>query len=439
MSLSDLPARIAAAKPDAFVEVVTLRREVYDRIRSRIRDLPGTVFQEETLHLAPTRAFARALIGTVGDVLKEQMDAKPGKYLIGDQVGQSGLQEQYDDLLRGTPGVSVLITRPAGEGTPRRSRRCSGPTRRTGSRCGPRSTRRSRTRPTRRWRPRRSGPRWSRSGSATARSSRWPTGRTAASSTSPSRPRCRRAPRSRWSPRSACSTRTRSAWTRPVNCPQTFTVEGRSFNNSGNFVLGAVPFRVDFAKSCNTAFASLAPKLGGGRADEGGRVGGHRRRRGTSGRRSSPARSPTNASAVEAAAAAFGQGTTQVSPVALAGRHGRGGAGLLGAAEAVRRAPAHPAPPPRRRPAPLNAASVAGAAHDDARGRHGGHGAALGDVPGGPVYAKTGTAEFDDTQDKTHAWTIGWQGDVAFAVFVENGGTSSATAVPIVEKFLRGL
>ena len=43
--------------------------------------------------LAPTRAFARALLGTVGEVLKEQMDANPGKYVIGDQVGHFGLQE----------------------------------------------------------------------------------------------------------------------------------------------------------------------------------------------------------------------------------------------------------------------------------------------------------------------------------------------------------
>ena len=64
---------------------------------------------------------------------------------------------------------------------------------------------------------------------------------------------------------------------------------------------------------------------------------------------------------------------------------------------------------------------------------------ALDDVPGGVVYAKTGTAEFDNNPAHTHAWVIGWQRDVAFAVFVENGGSSSATAVPIAELFLRGL
>ena len=64
---------------------------------------------------------------------------------------------------------------------------------------------------------------------------------------------------------------------------------------------------------------------------------------------------------------------------------------------------------------------------------------ALQDVPGQPVYGKTGTAEYDDNPAHTHAWFVGWQGDVAFAVFVEQGGSGSATAVPIAERFLRAL
>src|SRR5262249_582096 len=105
VDLSDLPNRIKAARPDPFVHLVTPRRETYGQSRSQIRDLPGTVFQEATLQLAPTRQFARALVGTVGDVTREQLDKNPGKYLAGEQIGQSGLQGQYDDQLRGVPGV----------------------------------------------------------------------------------------------------------------------------------------------------------------------------------------------------------------------------------------------------------------------------------------------------------------------------------------------
>ena len=62
-----------------------------------------------------------------------------------------------------------------------------------------------------------------------------------------------------------------------------------------------------------------------------------------------------------------------------------------------------------------------------------GTGTGLRSVPGGPVYGKTGTAEFgDDTPPQTHAWFTGYQGDVAFAVIVEDGGFGAKAAVPIL-------
>jgi cell division protein FtsI/penicillin-binding protein 2 len=67
-----------------------------------------------------------------------------------------------------------------------------------------------------------------------------------------------------------------------------------------------------------------------------------------------------------------------------------------------------------------------------------GSGAFLADVPGPPVLAKTGTAEFgSDSPPQTHAWMIAAQGDLAVAVFVELGESGSRTAGPILESFLR--
>jgi cell division protein FtsI/penicillin-binding protein 2 len=41
----------------------------------------------------------------------------------------------------------------------------------------------------------------------------------------------------------------------------------------------------------------------------------------------------------------------------------------------------------------------------------------LNDVPGEPVLAKTGTAEFgSETPPRTHAWVVALQGDLAVAV-----------------------
>jgi cell division protein FtsI/penicillin-binding protein 2 len=65
---------------------------------------------------------------------------------------------------------------------------------------------------------------------------------------------------------------------------------------------------------------------------------------------------------------------------------------------------------------------------------------ALAGVPGGPVAGKTGTAEYGTAvPPRSHAWFTGYQGDLAFAVFVQDGQSSGTTAVPVARAFLTGL
>lgn len=53
---------------------------------------------------------------------------------------------------------------------------------------------------------------------------------------------------------------------------------------------------------------------------------------------------------------------------------------------------------------------------------------------------KTGTAEFGPPDDlRTHAWFIGFRGDLAFAVIVEEGTGGGAVAAPVAADFLRAL
>jgi cell division protein FtsI/penicillin-binding protein 2 len=64
----------------------------------------------------------------------------------------------------------------------------------------------------------------------------------------------------------------------------------------------------------------------------------------------------------------------------------------------------------------------------------------LATVAGPPISGKTGTAEFGTaTPPQAHAWFIGFRGDMAFAVFVQNGESSSTTAVPMARTFLTNL
>ncbi|MDJ0357826.1 penicillin-binding transpeptidase domain-containing protein [Paenarthrobacter sp. PH39-S1] len=68
-----------------------------------------------------------------------------------------------------------------------------------------------------------------------------------------------------------------------------------------------------------------------------------------------------------------------------------------------------------------------------------GHAGFLADVPGGPVLAKTGTAEYGtELPLKTHAWIIAAQGDLAVAVFVEDNDYGSVSGGPPLKAFLTG-
>jgi cell division protein FtsI/penicillin-binding protein 2 len=60
--------------------------------------------------------------------------------------------------------------------------------------------------------------------------------------------------------------------------------------------------------------------------------------------------------------------------------------------------------------------------------------------PGIPVYAKTGTAEYQTGKSTgTNAWLIGYRGDLAFAVLVEHGESGGHDAAPIAAAFLHDL
>ena len=63
-----------------------------------------------------------------------------------------------------------------------------------------------------------------------------------------------------------------------------------------------------------------------------------------------------------------------------------------------------------------------------------GHAGFLSTVPGAPVGAKTGTAEFgNENPPKTHAWIVAVHGDLAVAVFVEDGGLGATTSGPAAQ------
>ena len=102
--------KVAAAGPRAFVEAIVFRTTDPERPRNReVFAIPGALPIEDDQMLGPTRDFARPIIGAVGQATKEIVDESDGTVVPGDQVGISGLQQRYDQQLRGTPGVRVQL------------------------------------------------------------------------------------------------------------------------------------------------------------------------------------------------------------------------------------------------------------------------------------------------------------------------------------------
>lgn len=56
------------------------------------------------------------------------------------------------------------------------------------------------------------------------------------------------------------------------------------------------------------------------------------------------------------------------------------------------------------------------------------------------MAGKTGTAEIGGPDpNRTHAWFIGYRGNLAFAVLVEGGGVGGRVAAPLAAGFVAAL
>jgi hypothetical protein len=221
--------------------------------------------------------------------------------------------------------------------------------------------------------------------------------------------------------------------TSTVECPSTINIGGRKFHNFDFEKFGTIDLLTAFAVSCNTTFAGLAAeRLGGGKLAAMAKTYGF----GATPHLGIPAElgkftPPSDSTAL--AADGFGQGTDIVNPLQMATVAGAIDDGAWRSPRLVTN-PAPPSSPPHRldpvvtmtlRPMMAAVVRVGTAAH-------------VGFPP--DVFGKTGTAEFGGGRNPpSHAWFAGYQGDLAFAVIVEGGGTGADKAGPIANAFLRGL
>ena len=198
-----------------------------------------------------------------------------------------------------------------------------------------------------------------------------------------------------------------------------------------------MPLSTAFAKSCNTAFIASRDKASGDALP---------RAAASLGLTATPSAGvpaylggvPAPGSQVEAGAEMIGQGEITASPLGMA----------TVVASVVKGGPVTPriviptnetgatTPSASATPPTAKLSTLGSDAHEPQA--LGAGLAALEDLPG-DVIAKTGTAEFGTTTPpKLHAWMVAARGDLAVAVFVDEGEGGSRTAGPILKAYLQG-
>jgi penicillin-binding protein 2 len=113
MSLAEAQKLIRQQTKELPANPVTLRRDVgYPLVyylQEHQADFPGVSVERVFVRNYPQDAFAAHVLGTVGEVTSEQLSEPRYESLEpGDQIGQTGVEYQYDHLLRGQPGSTRL-------------------------------------------------------------------------------------------------------------------------------------------------------------------------------------------------------------------------------------------------------------------------------------------------------------------------------------------
>jgi cell division protein FtsI/penicillin-binding protein 2 len=395
-----------------------------------VRRVKGGAVIAGELPLAPTKGFAAPILGSVGEVTAEMIEENPDVYSIGDVAGLSGLQARYDEQLRGTPGQAVnavgsdgktreLFRYDAVDGQPLRltlDERLQIAAEQALANVGP---------------------------AAALVAIKPSTGEILAAGNGPGTGGLNIATYGQYAPGSTFKSVSSLALLRAgdtpdtvVPCTSSVVVDGKRFENYDDYpasALGNIPLRTAVANSCNTAFISQRGKLGqDSLVDAAASLG-----MGVDHDLGFPAyfgNVVPPAGETEKAADLIGQGKILASPMVMATVIASIQSGSLVVPSLVTSVTSA-APDGVTGPTAAEATALQGLLRGVVTG---GSGSFLLDVPGPPVIAKTGTAEFDkDGRLLTHAWMIAAQGDLAVAVFVDEGSSGSGTAGPILEQFLR--
>jgi len=426
-----LQEEVAASNPEWFVPVIDLRRGAYEPLRTGLLQIPGISIDTAQRALAPTSEWGRAILGTVGPATEEALANAGEETLPSDEVGLSGLQLAFQERLAGTPGVAIdLVEKNSPDNVLNQvlfRRPEPGQALETTLDIDAQMAAEEAV-----------------SNAADTTSLvvvKASTGEVLAAANAPGPTSFNTAFIGRYAPGStfkvvSAADLLRQGVVTPrttVTCPDTTVVDGRRFKNYDvGIVSGAADFSDAFAASCNTTFVSYADRTSGKQlADTAAQFGfGAEWDLGIDAYSGSV---PADDDLVTRAADMIGQGTVLASPLMMA---------MVAAAvdSGVSRTPTLlPGQQPGVRLHELDPKLIEALQGMMRKVVTEGTGATI-DLQGLPVYAKTGTAEYQQgKRTRTNAWMIGYRGDLAFAVLVENGASGADDAAPVLASLLGNL
>jgi cell division protein FtsI/penicillin-binding protein 2 len=413
----------AKSEPTWFEPVYTITRARYQQLAPKIYPIPGTVFQN-TSERAPITPGLGYVVGSVGPVTAQQLSKLGAPYSAADLVGQTGLEGAYQRQLAGQPGATVIATTAGGTPAGTVASLPPRPGTPVQTSIDPRIQRAAES---------------ALAGlkkQAALVAVNATTGQVLASASVPATTGFNIALDGAFPPGSSFKVITSTALIEhglrpasPATCPPQLTVDGEIFHNSE----GTAPISDllhAFAESCNTAFIGLATSHLSA-ADFPAAAAQYRL--GTAPQIGLPAYGgsvPKPTDEADLAATTIGQGQVLMSPLAMAMVAASVDTGTVHAARLVAGAPDDSIPP-----ATLPRAVVRGLHTMMAQVVATGTASGKGLPPG--TYAKTGTAQYGSGHPLPQdAWLIGFNGTIAFAMVVVDGGEGGPTDGPAVARFL---
>lgn len=438
--------RVQAAGDRAWVEFIVLRDDDETDIPSdEITEIPGAVAREDTMVLGPTATFARSLLGSYGEPSAEQVENSDGEMTAGTPTGLSGLQHTYNDELSGTNGLEITVDN-ADVST--EDLLASDPV--EFSRESEDGTAITTTLDTRiqELAEETIGDSDVLAGLVAIRPS---DGHILAAADGPEDTSWPLAMQGSYAPGSTFKIVTALAMLRngmdaesTVECPETINVGGTEISNFDGYPsehLGEITLADAIAQSCNTSFVGqfedISPQQEHDAATALGLV-------------EDPivgydgaflGSVPTDVEGTQHAAGLFGQGLVQTSPLGMATVAASVSAGETVSPVLV----SEPSVDPTENEnlpgnTPLTEEEAAQLRELMSGPVETGTVPILQDVPGVPVLAKTGTAEYvSEGEDLAHTWIMALHGDLAVSLFFHEGLAGAQTNGPVLKEFLTEL